>query len=171
MSDQRFSAGLAEAVILSRSIKGFESTRSAGLVYSVSIMLLTVKERPKPAVSCTNSFAPVLWNSGIQRANSSNIRVFLCSHWPSMGLYTGWQPGSTRPALFFATSIRKSAPARSKWFTSIQPNRSVPPIEVMTMRFLISTFPIFHGVNSGFSLSSIAFPPSCVLFLRVTAQT
>ena len=99
-----------------------------------------------------NSFAPVLWNSGIQAARSWYIFLFLCSHWPNMGLYTGWQPGSTNPTLFLATSRMNLAPAWSKWFFSIQPNRSVPPIEVSTTRFLISQFPIFHGVNRGANL-------------------
>ena len=72
-----------------------------------------------------------------------------------MGLYTGWQPGSTSPQLFFATSMMNLAPSLSKWFTSIQPNRFVPPIEVSTIRFLISQLPIFHGVNNGSSLCSI----------------
>ena len=89
MSDQRLGAGLAEAVILSRSMKGLDRRRRAGLEYSVSIRELMVKDRPKPAVSWTNSFAPVLWNSGIQAARSRYIFLFLCSHWPNMGLYTG----------------------------------------------------------------------------------
>ena len=38
------------------------------------------KERPKPAVNCTKSFAPVLWNSGIHFFRSSNIFFFLYSH-------------------------------------------------------------------------------------------
>ena len=80
LSDQRFSEGLAEAVILSKSIKGLDSTRRALLLYSVSIISLTVKERPKPAVSWTNSLAPVLWNSGIHFARSSYIFLFLWSH-------------------------------------------------------------------------------------------
>ena len=100
MSDQRLGEGLAVAVILSRSMKGLDSARRAGLVYSISIMELMVKERPKPAVSWTNSLAPVLWNSGIQAARSRYIFLFLCSHWPNMGLYTGWQPGSTSPTSF-----------------------------------------------------------------------
>ena len=86
LSDQRLGEGLADAVILSRSMNGLLTTRSTGLLYSVSIIELTVKERPKPAVSCTNSFAPVLWNSGIHSLRSANIFLFLCSHWPRMGL-------------------------------------------------------------------------------------
>ena len=72
-----------------------------------------------------------------------------------MGLYTGWQPGSTSPTLFLAISMMNRAPALSKWFFSIQPNRSVPPIEVSTTRFLISQLPMRHGVNNGFNLSSM----------------
>ena len=74
------------AVILSKSIKGLLATRRNLFVYSVSIILLTVNERPKPAVSCTNSFAPVLWNSGIHFLRSAYIFLFLCSHWPNIGL-------------------------------------------------------------------------------------
>ena len=65
---------------MSKSIKGLDSTRRALLLYSVSIISLTVKERPKPAVSWTNSLAPVLWNSGIHFARSSYIFLFLWSH-------------------------------------------------------------------------------------------
>ena len=36
-----------------------------------------------------------------------------------------------------------------KEVSSNQPNRLVPPMGHMTMRFLISTLPTFHGVNSG----------------------
>ena len=56
--------------------------------------------------------------------------------------------------MFFATSMMKRAPTLSKWFFSIQPKRSVPPIDVSTMRFLISQEPIFQGVNRGSSLES-----------------
>ena len=76
MSDQRLGEGLAEAVILSRSITGLDSTRRAGLVYSASIIGLMVKDRPKPAVSWTNSLAPVLWNRGIHPASSRYILSF-----------------------------------------------------------------------------------------------
>ena len=58
-------------------------------------------------------------------------------------------PGSKSPTLFLARSNRKLAASRSKWLGSIQPKMEVPPMEHMTMRFLISTLPIFQGVNSG----------------------
>ena len=40
---------------------------------------------------------------------------------------------------------------------SSQPNREVPPMEHWTMRFLISTLPIFHGVNSALYFSSMKY--------------
>ena len=89
MSDQRFGEGLADAVILSRSIMGLEMVLMTGVVYSISIMLLIVKERPKPAVSCTKSLAPVWWKEGIHAARSRYIFLFLCSHCPNIGLYIG----------------------------------------------------------------------------------
>ena len=49
-------------------------------------MSLMVNDRPNPAVSCTKSFAPVLWSSGIHFARSRYIFLFLWSHWPNMGL-------------------------------------------------------------------------------------
>ena len=121
---------------------------------------LMVNDRPKPAVSCTNSLAPVAWNTGIHTARSRYIFLFLCNHWPNIGLYTGWHPGSTRPASCLATSRRNSAPARSKWFFSIQPNRSVPPIDVMTMRFLIAREPMVQGSKRGARVSFTGAPYS-----------
>ena|SRR5574344_765660 len=59
----------------------------------------------------------------------------------------GAMPGRIRPTLFFARSSKKFAASLSKWLGSIQPKIDVPPIEVITMRFLISQFLIFHGVN------------------------
>lgn len=89
LSDHLLGDGLAEAVIMSKSITGLERTRRSLLVYSVSIILLMVNERPNPAVSCTNSLAPVLWKEGIHSAKSLYILSFLYSHCPNIGLYTG----------------------------------------------------------------------------------
>ena len=41
-----------------------------------------------------------------------------------------------------------TAASLSKWCGSIQPNIDVPPIGHKTIRFLISTLPIFQGVKS-----------------------
>ena len=59
----------------------------------------------------------------------------------------GAMPGMMRPTLFFARSRKKLAASLSKWLGSIQPKREVPPMGHRTMRFFISTLPIFQGVN------------------------
>ena len=51
--------------------------------------------------------------------------------------------------MFLARSRRNRAASFIEVVGPIQPNMEVPPMEVMTMRFFISTLPIFQGVKSG----------------------
>ena len=76
------------------------------------------------------------------------FEVFCESHLPPSVSLIGAIPGIISPTLFFALSKKNFAASLSKWFGSIQPNNEVPPIGHITILFLISTFPTFHGVNN-----------------------
>ena len=94
-----------------------------------------------------NSLEPVLWNSFMYSARGLYMLLFLYSQRLPMTSRTHCMPGRTRPTPFLAFSSRKYAASLSKWLGSIHPKRDVPPMEHMTMRFFISTLPIFQGVN------------------------
>ena len=110
---------------------------------------------PNPAVSCINILAPVLWNSSINSFNFLNFPLPWYNHFPKRISLIGAIPGRIKPTLFLALSNKKFAASLSKWFGSIQPNMDVPPIEVITILFLISRLPIFHGVNKALYFASI----------------
>ena len=66
-------------------------------------------------------------------------------------------PGIISPTLLRAICLNRFADSLSKWLGSIQPKSDVPPMGHMTILFLISTFPIFQGVNNAEYFSSIKF--------------
>ena len=163
LSDQREGSSLGLADWYCTSTNGLHSARSTGLLCTATSGVVIAHERPMPAVICTNSFAPVRWICSMNGLSCSNMRRFCQSHRPPMVSRTGAIPGMMRPTFCFARSRKKAAASSSKWFGSIQPNSDVPPIGQSTMRFLISTAPIFHGVNSG-AYSGFIFTIACASF-------
>ena len=126
------------------------SLRVIAFLCSGTMESVIAQDRPMPAVSWIKSFAPVLWISSMKTARSSNIFGFCQSHLPQKVSRSGAMPGIISPTLLFALSKNSLAASLSKWqpVSSNQPNSEVPPIGHMTIRFLISTFPIFQGVNN-----------------------
>ena len=127
---------------------------------SMVIISVRAMARPKPAVIWMNILAPVLWNSSMYSLSWSNFHLCWYSHAPPRMSLTGAMPGRTRPQLFSAIVFRSQAASLSKWLGSVQPKMHVPPMGARTIRFLISTLPIFHGVNRALYSSFI-----CLHFL------
>ena len=148
---------------------GFANVRRTGLLCISTSESVIAQDRPIPAVICTNNFAPVLWISSINSFSSRNIFLFCQSHLPPIVSLIGAIPGMISPTLFLARSKKNFAASLSKWFGSIHPNSEVPPIGQRTIRFLISTLPIFHGVNNG-SYFGFIFPIKSLLPLSVTGD-
>ena len=109
-SFQRFGTSDAEAQIYCTSTMGLAILLRTLFLASFVIQPLMAMERPMPAASWMNSFAPVLWNSTMYSLSCLNIWSFWYSHLrPGMpsGSRMHCMPGRIRPTPSCARLSRK----------------------------------------------------------------